>query len=153
VFHSLHSALIVAPSPPPASPAPVILLAEDEENNIYTLSTYLEAKGYQVVLARNGAEALSRADDAKPALILMDIQMPDMDGLEAIQRIRADTALSQVPIIALTALAMPGDRERCLAAGADEYLTKPVSLKGLVRAIEAHLQQPAASAEAIYDAY
>jgi len=153
VVHTRHSALTVAPSPPPASPAPVILLAEDEENNIRTLSTYLEAKGYQLVVARNGAEALSRAHDSKPALILMDIQMPGMDGLEAIRRIRADTALGQVPIIALTALAMSGDRERCLAAGADEYLTKPVSLKGLVRAIEAHLQQPAASAEAIHDAY
>ncbi|HEX9439690.1 MAG TPA: response regulator, partial [Roseiflexaceae bacterium] len=149
VFHTLHSALIVAPGPPPATPAPVILLAEDEENNIYTLSTYLEAKGYQVVVARNGAEALSRAHAAKPALILMDIQMPGMDGLEAIQRIRANPVLGTVPIIALTALAMPGDRERCLAAGANEYLTKPVSLKGLVTAIEAHLQHPAASTEAI----
>ena len=149
VVHTLHSALTVVPSPPPASPAPVILLAEDEENNIRTLSTYLEAKGYQLVVARNGAEALSRAHDSKPALILMDIQMPGMDGLEAIRRIRADTALGQVPIIALTALAMSGDRERCLAAGADEYLTKPVSLKGLVATIEAHLQHPAASAKAI----
>jgi PAS domain S-box-containing protein len=153
VFHTLHSALTVAPPPSPATPAPIILLAEDEENNIYTLSTYLEAKGYQVVVARNGAEALSRADDAKPALILMDIQMPGMDGLEAIQRIRADSGLRQVPIIALTALAMPGDRERCLAVGANEYLSKPVSLKGLVTTIEAHLQHAGASREAICDAY
>ncbi len=130
---------------PPALPAPVILLAEDEGNNIYTLSTYLVAKGYQVVVARNGAEALARAHDSAPALILMDIQMPGMDGLEAIRRIRADTTLAAIPIIALTALAMPGDCERCLAAGANEYLSKPVSLKGLVNAIEAHMHQPAAS--------
>jgi PAS domain S-box-containing protein len=151
-FHTLHSALIVAPGPP-ATPAPVILLAEDEENNIYTLSTYLEAKGYQVIVARNGAEALSRVHDARPDLILMDIQMPGMDGLEAIRRIRADTALGQAPIIALTALAMSGDRERCLAAGANDYLSKPVSLKELVAAIEAHLQHPAASTEASDDTY
>src|SRR5207249_4221254 len=103
------------------------------------------AIGLEVVVARNGAEALERADDAKPALILMDIQMPGMDGLEAIQRIRANRTLETVPIIALTALAMLGDRERCLAAGADEYLTKPVSLKGLVTTIEADLQHPATS--------
>ena len=153
VVHTLDSALIGASSPSPATPAPVILLAEDEENNIYTLSTYLTAKGYQVVVARNGAEALSHAHAAKPALIVMDIQMPGMDGLVAIERIRANRTLGTVPIIALTALAMPGDRERCLAAGADEYLTKPVSLKGLVTAIEAQLQHAAASTEAIYDTY
>ena len=92
-----------------------------------------------MVVARNGAAALSRAHDAKPDLILMDIQMPGMDGLEAIRRIRATPRLAAIPIIAVTALAMAGDRERCLAAGADDYLSKPVSLKGLVTTIAAHL--------------
>jgi CheY-like chemotaxis protein len=122
---------------PPVPQRPVILLAEDEENNIYLLATYLEAKGYQVVIARNGAEALNCAHAVTPDLIVMDIQMPGMDGLEAIRRLRASPTLATIPIIALTALAMVGDRERCLAAGANDYLSKPVRLQELVRTIEA----------------
>jgi CheY-like chemotaxis protein len=102
---------------------------------------YLRAKGYQVVVARNGAEAIARAREVQPAIILMDIQMPGMDGLEAIRRIRTQRNVARTPIIALTALAMPGDRERCLAAGADDYLSKPVSLKELTAAIQAQIQQ------------
>jgi len=117
----------------------LILLAEDNETNIATMSDYLEAKGYRLVVARNGGEAVDRAREERPALILMDIQMPGMDGLEATRRIREDGGLQGVPIIALTALAMPGDRERCLAAGANEYMSKPVSLKGLVKHMEALL--------------
>ena len=71
-----------------------------------------------------------------PDLILMDIQMPEMDGLEAMRHLRADSKLSAIPIIVLTALAMPGDKARCMAAGANDYITKPVSLKSLVKAIE-----------------
>ncbi len=143
------TALITASEQPQAPPAPVILLAEDEENNIYTLSSYLASNGYQVVVARNGAAALERASDAAPDLILMDIQLPGIDGLETIRRIRSDATLAAIPIIALTALAMPGDRERCLAAGADDYLSKPVSLKGLVRVIDSHLERAAPSSEPV----
>jgi PAS domain S-box-containing protein len=135
----------------PVSGQPLILLAEDNEDNINTVSDYLLAKGYRVIVARNGAEAIERAREERPDLILMDIQMPGMDGLEAIGRIRAEvdpstgikTSLADVPIIALTALAMPGDRDRCLAAGADEYLSKPVSLKGLVETIQTQLKRSA----------
>jgi PAS domain S-box-containing protein len=125
----------------PETERPLILLAEDNEDNITTVSDYLLAKGYRVVVAREGAEAIQRAREERPDLILMDIQMPGMDGLEATQRLRAEAVQNgtTVPIIALTALAMPGDRERCLAAGVDEYLSKPVSLKGLVQVIEAQL--------------
>jgi len=121
--------------------ATTVLLAEDNEANIDTVSTYLLAMGYQVTVARDGSEAIQRSRENHPDVILMDIQMPEMDGLEAIRHIRTDDDLIRVPIIALTALAMPGDRERCLKAGADEYLPKPVSLKNLITVIEAQLHK------------
>lgn len=115
---------------PPA--VPLVLLAEDSPDNIDVIQGYLAAKGYEVIIAKDGQTAIALAQAQTPNLILMDIQMPGMDGLEAIATIRRDEALQQVPIIALTALAMKGDRERCLAAGADDYLAKPVKLKQLV---------------------
>ncbi len=109
----------------------LILLVEDNEANITTFSSYLHAKGYRTILAGNGYQAIELAQNAAPDLILMDIQMPQMDGLEAITCIRQDSKLATIPIIALTALAMEGDRDRCMAAGANDYLTKPVKLKQL----------------------
>lgn len=94
--------------------------------------SYLSAKGYHLVLATNGQEAVALCQAQHPNLILMDIQMPVMDGMEAIRQIRRDPALANIPIIALTALAMAGDREKYLAAGANEYLSKPFKLKQLV---------------------
>jgi len=117
--------------------APLILLAEDNEANIATLSAYLTAKGYDLVVARNGLEAIHLAQTAQPDVILMDVQMPQMDGLEAIAQLRQVPDLTAVPIIALTALAMAGDRDRCLAAGANDYLTKPLRLKQLTQKIQA----------------
>lgn len=121
---------------------PLILLAEDHEENISTFSSYLIAKGFDLILARNGLEAVARAQADKPDLILMDIQMPQMSGLDAIRKIREDenTAVSQIPIIAVTALAMPGDKEACLEAGADAYLSKPISLRRLVDTIRTQLK-------------
>ncbi|WP_190513247.1 PAS domain S-box protein [Oscillatoria sp. FACHB-1407] len=120
---------------------PLILLAEDSEANIVTLSSYLQAHNFQIVLARNGLEAIQMAQQHKPNLILMDIQMPEMDGLEAAQRIHSNQELQHIPIIALTALAMPGDRERCLSAGAVDYLTKPISLKHLLNLLSTYIPQ------------
>lgn len=117
--------------------APLILLAEDNEANIATLSAYLTAKGYDLVVARNGLAAIHLAQTAQPDVILMDVQMPQMDGLEAIAQLRQVPDLTAVPIIALTALAMAGDRDRCLAAGANDYLTKPLRLKQLTQKIQA----------------
>ena len=120
---------------------PLILLAEDNEANIITLTDYLHSKGFRVVLARNGIEAVQQAQKYTPDLILMDIQMPEMDGLESTRQIRADRNLPRMPIIAVTALAMPGDREKCLAAGATEYMAKPIRLKKLVTLIEQYLNR------------
>ncbi|HEY3233031.1 MAG TPA: response regulator [Roseiflexaceae bacterium] len=128
-----------AEQPASAKAPPVVLLAEDNEANITIVLDYLSSKGYQVVVARNGAEAVARARELRPAIILMDIQMPVMDGLEATRHIRADGDFVEVPIIAMTALAMPGDRERCLAAGANDYLSKPVSLKRLAVLLDDYL--------------
>jgi signal transduction histidine kinase/ActR/RegA family two-component response regulator len=128
----------VAPEPGGRERQLRVLVAEDNPTNLTMITDYLAAKHYDVVAARDGAEAVSRARSTRPDLILMDIQMPGMDGLEATRCIRADTELAQIPIIALTALAMPHDRERCLAAGATAYLSKPVRLQELVVAIETH---------------
>jgi CheY-like chemotaxis protein len=118
----------------------LILLADDNEMNIETVSDYLHAKGYRITIARSGIEALQRTREDKPNLILMDIQMPDLDGLEATRRIRSDSdvRLAKTPIIAVTALAMPGDRERCLEAGVTHYFSKPVNFREMLTAIEAH---------------
>lgn len=116
--------------------APLILLAEDYEANIITMSSYLTAKGYKICLAQNGREALEKVQTERPDLILMDIQMPEMDGLEAIQKIRQIPEVAFIPIIALTALTMEGDKEKCLQAGANQYLSKPVRLKPLVAMIQ-----------------
>ena len=118
------------------SESPLILLAEDNEANIDTLSNYLLSAGYQLILAKNGWEAVKIAQQHKPSLILMDVQMPEMDGLTATRQIRADSGTASIPIIALTALAMPGDQEKCLEAGASAYMTKPVSLKKLVKTMK-----------------
>ncbi|MBP0005986.1 MAG: PAS domain S-box protein [Cyanobacteria bacterium SBC] len=115
---------------------PVILLVEDNKANIETVSSYLRKKGYCILLAKNGLESIELARSKHPNLILMDIQMPGIDGLEAIQQIRRYPNLVDVPIIALTALAMVGDRERCLAAGANDYLSKPFKLKQLTGCIQ-----------------
>lgn len=117
----------------------VILLAEDNESNILVVGDFLHDHGYKIIIAYNGLDALEKAEQESPDLILMDIQMPEMDGLEATRLLRVNPRFASTPIIALTALAMPGDRERCLQAGANEYLSKPVSLKLLLQTIRALL--------------
>jgi PAS domain S-box-containing protein len=118
---------------------PVILLIEDTKEVTMMIVDYLEMAGYQIITAADGLTGIEQAKNKHPALILMDIQLPGMDGLEATRRLRADSEFRTIPIIALTALAMRGDRERCLAAGATDYLAKPVSVKKLVKMIEEYL--------------
>lgn len=124
---------------PPAPP--LILLAEDYPANVITIESYLEAKGYRLIVAENGQEAIALAQTEKPDLILMDIQMPVLDGLSAIRQLRQDPAFQTLPIIALTALAMAGDQEKCLKAGANDYLSKPVRLRELVECIQKWLKK------------
>jgi len=126
---------------PEQTTSPLILIAEDNQTNIDTISDYLVAKGYRLLIARDGAEAIVLTKSHQPDIILMDIQMPVVDGLEAIKQIRLDPNLSDIPIIALTALAMTGDLDRCIAAGANEYLAKPVKLKQLTTIIQQLLAQ------------
>lgn len=127
----------------------LVLLAEDDDINGEIFAHAIESMGFQVQVVRDGSEAVAFSRSALPSLILMDIQMPGMDGLEAIRRIRAYSDTSSVPIVALTALAMAGDRELCLEAGADDYLSKPVSLKTLEKTIREHLNGMEAAQEDI----
>lgn len=136
------ASLVAPPSSTPGSASARLLLAEDHLLNQQVFMEYLGALGYEVILAQNGVEAVALCAERHPDLVLMDIQMPEMDGIEATRRIRADPQTAQVPIIALTALAMSGDRERCLDAGMNRYLSKPVNLRGLATEI-ASLLPPA----------
>lgn len=120
----------------PINNLPTILIAEDNEANTISLTSYLEAKGYYCVTAHNGKEVIDLAKIHHPQLILMDIQMPEMDGITATKQIRNQPVIADIPIIALTALAMTGDREKCLEAGANDYLSKPYQLKYLAKVIE-----------------
>ncbi|HLO13926.1 MAG TPA: response regulator [Anaerolineales bacterium] len=124
---------------PGAQDRPVILLIEDTRETTVMISDFLEANGYNVLAAREGVTGIDQARVIHPDLILIDIQIPNMDGLEVTRRLRADPNFRTVPIIALTALAMPGDRERCLAAGANDYMSKPVSLKKLAQMIDMYV--------------
>jgi CheY-like chemotaxis protein len=110
-----------------------VLLAEDDARNIFSLSRVLEPLGVRLEIARNGREAIAALHERGGIdLVLMDVMMPEMDGLEAMRRIRADPAIADVPIIALTAKAMQKDRAECLAAGANDYIAKPIDIDKLI---------------------
>ena len=118
-----------------------VLLVEDNEMNRDMLSRRLSRKGFEVIVALDGAEALQAALAEVPALILMDMSLPVMDGWEATRRIKAEAATAAIPVIGLTAHAMDGDRETCLAAGCDDYDTKPVDLPRLLEKMHAQLSR------------
>jgi CheY-like chemotaxis protein len=118
-------------------PMAKILLVEDNEMNRDMLSRRLERKGYQVVMAVDGAQGVAMARSEKPALILMDMSLPVLDGWEATRQLKNDPAMQSVPIIALTAHAMAGDRDKAMSAGCDDYDTKPIDLKRLLAKMEA----------------
>ena len=122
-----------------------ILIVEDNEMNRDMLSRRLARKGYEVELAVDGGDGVARARAALPDLILMDMSLPVLDGWDATRQIKAVPATAAIPIIALTAHAMAGDREQALAAGCDDYDTKPIDLPRLLGKIEALLARQASS--------
>jgi CheY-like chemotaxis protein len=119
-----------------------ILLVEDNEMNRDMLSRRLARRGFEVLIAEDGERGLALAGSERPDLILMDMSLPVVDGWEATRRLKADAATAAIPVIALTAHAMTSDRERALAAGCDDYDTKPVDLARLADKIAALLPQP-----------
>jgi len=113
-----------------------ILLVEDHPGTIEVMQQELEVLGYEVTLAENGVKAVEMATSESPDLIVMDIIMPKMDGLQAASQIRKNPKTKDIPILAATALARPGDREKCLEGGCDGYIAKPFTHKQLGVAIE-----------------
>src|SRR3954469_7026877 len=114
-----------------------ILYVEDNDDNVYMLKNRLARAGFTVVVATNGVQGVAMATSEQPDLILMDLTLPDIRGEEATQRIKANPATKQIPVIALTANAMTGDREKALAAGCDDFDTKPVEMSRLLEKINA----------------
>ena len=118
-----------------------ILVVEDQEDNRQILRDLLGNAGYELIEAENGEEALAAVARHRPDLILMDIQLPVMDGYEATRRIRTNPGLKSVPIIAVTSYALAGDESKALAAGCDAYVSKPYSPRQLLAKVREHLAQ------------
>jgi two-component system cell cycle response regulator DivK len=117
-----------------------ILVVEDNEKNMKLFRDVLVATGYHTLEATTGGEAVEVATEETPDLVLMDIQMPGIDGMEALKRLRADDRTASIPVLALTAQAMQGDRERFLAAGFDGYISKPVNVRELIGTVRQHCE-------------
>ena len=115
-----------------------VLVVEDNEKNMKLVRDVLQAAGYRTVEARSGIDGVRLAAEHRPDLVLMDIQLPDIDGVEALRRLRKDERTAAVPVLALTAQAMHGDRERFMAVGFDGYLAKPVDITDLVATVKEH---------------
>jgi two-component system, cell cycle response regulator DivK len=116
----------------------LVLVVEDNEKNLKLFRDVLQANGYRTLEARTGGQAVELAARHEPDLLLMDIQLPDVDGVEALRRLRADKRTARIPVLAVTAQAMQGDRRRFLDAGFDGYVSKPVDIGELVRTVGEH---------------
>ena len=114
-----------------------ILYVEDNDDNVYVLQNRLERVGYDVIVARDGAEGVAMASAERPDIVLMDLSLPVLDGWEATRRIKRASQTQRIPVIALSANAMAGDREEALAAGCDDFDTKPVDMPRLLAKIRA----------------
>ena len=117
----------------------MILIVEDEPKNMTLIRDLLQVSGYSTIEATNGKQGVELAKANKPDLILMDIQMPVMDGLEATRILKADTTTSNIPVLALTSYAMKGDKERMLKAGCDGYLAKPLDIQEFLKTVAEYL--------------
>jgi two-component system cell cycle response regulator DivK len=117
-----------------------ILVVEDNEKNMKLFRDVLVATGYRTLEATTGAEAVDMASEHQPDLVLMDIQLPDLDGVQALHRLRANAHTAEIPVLALTAQAMRGDRERFLAEGFDGYVSKPVNVRELIAIVRQHCE-------------
>ena len=115
-----------------------VLIVEDNEKNMKLVRDVLQATGYRTLEATTGEEAVELALSQAPALVLMDVQLPGIDGVEALERMRQNERTASIPVLALTAQAMSGDRERFLEAGFDGYLAKPVDVRELIEAVREH---------------
>lgn len=118
-----------------------ILVVEDNEKSMKLFRDVLQATGYRTLEATTGSHAVELAGEHSPDLVLMDIQLPDVDGVEALNRLRADVRTASIPVLALTAQAMRGDRERFLDAGFDDYISKPVNIVELVATVRQHCEE------------
>jgi len=118
-----------------------VLVVEDNARNMRLFCDVLQASGYRTLEATTGEQAVDLVFEHRPDLVLMDIQLPDIDGVEALGRVRADDGFASVPILALTAQAMEGDRERFLAAGFDGYLSKPVDIAEFVATVKRYCEE------------
>jgi two-component system, cell cycle response regulator DivK len=123
----------------------VILVVDDNAANLKLAREILTARGYEVISADRGAQAVEMARTRRPALVLLDMRLPDVDGLEVLKRLRSLAETKDLPVVAMTAQAMTGDRERFLAAGCDGYVSKPISLRILYAEVERHLGDRSAS--------
>jgi len=116
-------------------PGELILLVEDNDNNRLLIRDVLQASGYHVIEAETAEDGVRMAAEQRPALVLMDIQLPGMSGIEALQRLRADPVTRAIPVVAVTASAMTQDRRQIMAAGFDGYQSKPISVKSFLQTI------------------
>jgi two-component system, cell cycle response regulator DivK len=119
-----------------------ILIVEDNELNMKLLHDLLEAHGYPTITTREGAAALALARERRPDLILMDLQLPDMSGLDAVRELKRDPLTREIPVIAVTAFAMVGDDRRALSSGCDAYVSKPIALGAFLQTVESFLREP-----------
>ena len=124
---------------------PKILIVEDNELSRDMLSRRLRRKGYEVLVATDGQEGIAMAQRELPDLVLMDLSLPDLDGWEATRRLKKDAKTQHIPVIALTAHAMSGDREKAIDAGCDEYDTKPIDLRRLLSKMVRFVEDPEAN--------